>query len=282
MGVPTVLVARTDADSRQAAHLATSTRATGPSSPASARPRASSRSRAASRPPSPAASPTRPTPTWSGARPRRPTSPRPSASPRASTRKFPGKLLAYNCSPSFNWKKHLDDATIAKFQRELGRHGLQVPVRHAGRLPLAEPRHVRAGARLRQARHGRLLGAAAARVRLRGVRLHRDPPPARGGHRATSTRWRRWSRAGWRRRWRWPSRPRPSSSDRRPSRIRTRHHRNPDAHGLVRGSGSEPARGSGQARPVLGRRGEPPPRSQPCKCRRRPTPSPSPVPIARP
>jgi isocitrate lyase len=34
--------------------------------------------------------------------------------------KFPGKLLAYNCSPSFNWKKHLDDATIAKFQRELG------------------------------------------------------------------------------------------------------------------------------------------------------------------
>jgi len=31
--------------------------------------------------------------------------------------KFPGKLLAYNCSPSFNWKKNLDDATIAKFQR---------------------------------------------------------------------------------------------------------------------------------------------------------------------
>ena len=37
--------------------------------------------------------------------------------------KFPGKLLAYNCSPSFNWKKHLDDATIAKFQRELGAMG---------------------------------------------------------------------------------------------------------------------------------------------------------------
>ncbi|KAK3606949.1 hypothetical protein CHS0354_018545 [Potamilus streckersoni] len=35
-------------------------------------------------------------------------------------REFPGKLLAYNCSPSFNWKKNLDDATIAKFQRELG------------------------------------------------------------------------------------------------------------------------------------------------------------------
>jgi isocitrate lyase len=37
--------------------------------------------------------------------------------------KFPGKLLAYNCSPSFNWKKKLDGATIAKFQRELGAMG---------------------------------------------------------------------------------------------------------------------------------------------------------------
>jgi isocitrate lyase len=36
---------------------------------------------------------------------------------------FPGKLLAYNCSPSFNWKKRLDDATIANFQRELGQMG---------------------------------------------------------------------------------------------------------------------------------------------------------------
>ncbi len=37
--------------------------------------------------------------------------------------KYPGKLLAYNCSPSFNWKKNLDDRTIANFQRELGRMG---------------------------------------------------------------------------------------------------------------------------------------------------------------
>src|SRR5207237_9175509 len=36
---------------------------------------------------------------------------------------FPGKLLAYNCSPSFNWKRHLDDASIATFQQELGRMG---------------------------------------------------------------------------------------------------------------------------------------------------------------
>lgn len=37
--------------------------------------------------------------------------------------KYPGKLLAYNCSPSFNWKKNLDDETIARFQRELGAMG---------------------------------------------------------------------------------------------------------------------------------------------------------------
>ena len=37
--------------------------------------------------------------------------------------KYPGKLLAYNCSPSFNWKKNLDDDTIARFQRELGAMG---------------------------------------------------------------------------------------------------------------------------------------------------------------
>jgi isocitrate lyase len=38
-------------------------------------------------------------------------------------REHPEKLLAYNCSPSFNWKKHLDDETVAKFQRELGAMG---------------------------------------------------------------------------------------------------------------------------------------------------------------
>ncbi len=37
--------------------------------------------------------------------------------------RHPGKMLAYNCSPSFNWKKKLDDVTIAKFQRELGAMG---------------------------------------------------------------------------------------------------------------------------------------------------------------
>ncbi len=37
--------------------------------------------------------------------------------------RYPGKLLAYNCSPSFNWKANLDDATIARFQREIAAYG---------------------------------------------------------------------------------------------------------------------------------------------------------------
>ncbi|ALG69208.1 isocitrate lyase [Beggiatoa leptomitoformis] len=41
----------------------------------------------------------------------------------AIKKEFPNKMLAYNCSPSFNWKRHLDDATIAKFQKELGAMG---------------------------------------------------------------------------------------------------------------------------------------------------------------
>ncbi len=41
----------------------------------------------------------------------------------AIKKEHPDQLLAYNCSPSFNWKKHLDDDTIAKFQRELGAMG---------------------------------------------------------------------------------------------------------------------------------------------------------------
>src|SRR5437773_4188258 len=42
---------------------------------------------------------------------------------QAMHEKFPGKLLAYNCSPSFNWRKHLDDPTIASFQETLGEWG---------------------------------------------------------------------------------------------------------------------------------------------------------------
>ena len=70
-----------------------------------------------------AASPTPSTPTWCGARPARRTSRSRGKFAEGIHEKFPGKMLAYNCSPSFNWKKNLDDATIAKFQRELGAMG---------------------------------------------------------------------------------------------------------------------------------------------------------------
>jgi isocitrate lyase len=42
---------------------------------------------------------------------------------KAIHEKFPGKLLAYNCSPSFNWKKKLDENTIRQFQKEIGKMG---------------------------------------------------------------------------------------------------------------------------------------------------------------
>ena len=41
----------------------------------------------------------------------------------AVRKKYPGKMLAYNCSPSFNWKKHLSDSQIASFQKDLGAMG---------------------------------------------------------------------------------------------------------------------------------------------------------------
>ena len=43
----------------------------------------------------------------------------------AMHKEYPDQMLAYNCSPSFNWKRHLDDATIAKFQKELAAMGFK-------------------------------------------------------------------------------------------------------------------------------------------------------------
>ena len=98
-------------------------------------------------------------------------------------RAHPGKMLAYNCSPSFNWKKHLDDATIAKFQRELGAMGYKFQFitlagfhqLNFGMFELARgyrERQMAAYSELQEAEF-----AAEAR------RLHRDAPPARGRHR---------------------------------------------------------------------------------------------------
>ena len=74
--------------------------------------------------PSTAACPTRPTPTWCGARPRKPDLAQARALRRgASTRSSPDKLLAYNCSPSFNWKAQPDAPTMRDFREELAAMG---------------------------------------------------------------------------------------------------------------------------------------------------------------
>ena len=97
-------------------------------------------------------------------------------------------MLAYNCSPSFNWKKNLDDATIARFQRELGAMGYKFQfITLAGfhslnysMFNLAHGyahEHMTAFVELQEAEFAAMREG-----------LHRDQAPARSRHRATSTR----------------------------------------------------------------------------------------------
>ena len=95
-------------------------------------------------------------------------------------RKFPGKLLAYNCSPSFNWKKNLDDATIAKFQRELGAMGYKFQfITLAGFHSLNYSMFNLAHGYARNSMT-RLRRAPGGRIRGRGKGLYRGEAPARG------------------------------------------------------------------------------------------------------
>ena len=96
--------------------------------------------------------------------------------------KYPGKLLAYNCSPSFHWKAKLDDATIAKFQRELGAMGFKFQFVTLAGFHALNHSMFQLASGYRDPRHGSLLGVATSRVRFRARRLHRDSPSARGGH----------------------------------------------------------------------------------------------------
>jgi isocitrate lyase len=102
-------------------------------------------------------------------------------------KQFPDKLLAYNCSPSFNWKKKLDDATIAKVPARARCDGLQVPVHHARRLPRAQLLDVPAGARLQGVADVGVRAAAGAGIRRREGRLFGHEAPARSRAPATST-----------------------------------------------------------------------------------------------
>jgi isocitrate lyase len=81
--------------------------------------------------------------------------------------KFPGKLLAYNCSPSLQLEEEPGRRHHRQVPARTGRHGLQVPVHHAGRLPQPELRHVRPGLRLRAQQHERLRRTAGEGIRRR-------------------------------------------------------------------------------------------------------------------
>ena len=185
MGVPTLLVARTDADSaklltrdvdaRDRAFIVKGERTAEGFFRAQRRARVRDRARPA---------PTRPTPTCSGARPRRPTSTRRSEFAEGVHAKFPGKLLAYNCSPSFNWKKNLDDATIAKFQRELGAMGYKFQfVTLAGFHALNHGMFELARGYQRRAAWRPTRELQQAEFAAEAQRLHRHAAPARGRHR---------------------------------------------------------------------------------------------------
>ena len=133
--------------------------------------------------------------------------------------KYPGKLLAYNCSPSFNWKRNLDDATIAKFQRELGAMGYKFQfITLAGFHALNHSMFTLASA-YRDEGMSAYVRLAGGGVRQRDGRLPGDQAPARSRHRLLRRRGandlRRRSRA------RLPSAVLPRrSSSRAPSRPR--------------------------------------------------------------
>ena len=190
-GVPTVLIARTDALSREAAHVRPRSARPRSSSPASAPPEGFFHVRDGLEPAIERSLAYAPyadvlwfetsTPDMGEAR----------AFAEAIHAEFPGKLLAYNCSPSFNWRKHLDDDADRAVPEGARRARLQVPVRHARRLPRAQRVDVRARARLRGERHDGVRRAAGARVRARGRTATRRRATSARSAPATSTRSRR-------------------------------------------------------------------------------------------
>ena len=98
--------------------------------------------------------------------------------------KYPGKMLAYNCSPSFNWKKKLDDATIARFQPALAEMGYKFQFITLAGFHVLNLGDVRAGARLQRHRHDRLLARAGEGIRSRiQPRIFRGEAPALRRHR---------------------------------------------------------------------------------------------------
>ncbi len=82
--------------------------------------------------------------------------------------RYPSKLLAYNCSPSFNWKAKLDDATIACFQRELAAMGYRFQFVTLAGFHAAQPVDVRSCAGVPSERHDRLRNPPSIGISARG------------------------------------------------------------------------------------------------------------------
>ena len=95
---------------------------------------------------------------------------------------YPGKLLAYNCSPSFNWEKNLTPESISSFPRRVDVPRISLPVHHAGRLPRAQPLDVQARHGVRERRDVGLRAAPEGGVRGRAERLRSGQAPGVRGH----------------------------------------------------------------------------------------------------
>ena len=116
------------------------------------------------------------------------TSTRRGASPRRSSAQYPGQAAGLQLLAQLQLEgeaRRRDDRQLPARAR---RDGLQVPVRHAGRLPQPQPCDVRAGARLQRPRHGGLFRAAAGRVRERGAPATPRPGTSARSAPAISTR----------------------------------------------------------------------------------------------
>ena len=92
---------------------------------------------------------------------------------------FPGKLLAYNCSPSFNWRRHLDDETIERFQRELGAMGYKFQFITLAGFHALTSRCSSSRAATRPKGCPRMCGCRSGSSRSR-TPVHGDEAPARG------------------------------------------------------------------------------------------------------
>ena len=186
LDVPTLVVARTDA---LAARLltATSTSATPSSAPASARPRASSGCATASMRRSPAALAYAPYADMIWCETSTPDLDEAEQFAAAMHERYPGKLLAYNCSPSFNWRRHLDDAQIATFQRDLA---ASATASSSSRWPAStrSTRDVRAGPRIPRRGDDRVRASCRSASSSSRPRAIRRPGTSARSAPATSTR----------------------------------------------------------------------------------------------